>query len=476
MKKRRFVSVLLSTLIIISAFGGVTISAYDNDNLNKTENRIIDTPVETVVGETTNEKGETSAVTYKGGIYDGPYRGDKVRYYFAMPKEWRTFTNAKACAYWWDGTDKCSNWQHSYQMKSTSIEKPDGTKVYYIDVATDVRNIVFSNGIDVGTNDGESVSLNWGKSYQTDNISLEGYAPNESKVFPDGIDNFDNLVYVIDTDNTIINDKNGSVIYGGEWYYLHSNGNWDDKAGSKYKLDEIGVKLNKNSIKLNLTDKNTYSLKADIKNKRFDTKVKWTSSDEKVAKVDENGVVTAVGYGSATISVSAHNPGESFIKSDKCQVTVTKSAEKKTTVTLGKSSATLYVKGTTNIKATVKNGSGKTTYKSSNSSVAKVDSKGKVIALKAGKAQITVTNNKVSKTFTVTVKNPKLNKTTLALKVKNSFTIKITGKIGKATFTTSNKKIATVNSSGKVIAKKKGKAVITVKSNGIVMKCNVTVK
>jgi uncharacterized protein YjdB len=148
----------------------------------------------------------------------------------------------------------------------------------------------------------------------------------------------------------------------------------------------------------------------------------------------------------------------------------------KTTIKLSKTSAKIYVKGKTTIKATVKNGKGKTTYKSSNTKVAKVSSKGVVTALKKGTAKITVTNNGVKKTFKVTVKNPKLNATKKTLKVKKSFTLKITGKVGKATFTSSNKKVATVNSKGKITAKKKGTAYITVKTNGIKLKCKVTVK
>jgi uncharacterized protein YjdB len=124
----------------------------------------------------------------------------------------------------------------------------------------------------------------------------------------------------------------------------------------------------------------------------------------------------------------------------------------------------------------VKNGQGKTTFKSSNTKVAKVNAKGVVTALKKGTAKITVTNNGVKKTFKVTVKNPKLNATKKTLKVKKNFTLKITGKIGKATFTSSNKKVATVNSKGKITAKKKGTATVTVKTNGIKLKCKITVK
>ena len=145
-------------------------------------------------------------------------------------------------------------------------------------------------------------------------------------------------------------------------------------------------------------------------------------------------------------------------------------------LTLSKYSASLYVKGTATIKPVLKNISGTTTYSSSNSKIAKVSSSGKVTAVKKGTATITVKNGYLSQTFKVTVKNPKLNATSKKLKTGKTFKLKITGKIGKATFKSSNKKIAAVTTAGKIKAKKKGKATITVKTNGITLKCKVTVK
>lgn len=152
----------------------------------------------------------------------------------------------------------------------------------------------------------------------------------------------------------------------------------------------------------------------------------------------------------------------------------------KTTLTLSRYSGSIYVKGTAIFRPTVKNGKGVTTYKSNNTRVAKVDSGGKLTALKAGTAKITITNNKVSKVFTVKVLNPKLNKTSVSISRGKSYTLKITGKIGKAKFYTSNKKIATVNSKGKIKVNKKAKkgkiVIIKVKTNGITLKCKVKVK
>lgn len=76
----------------------------------------------------------------------------------------------------------------------------------------------------------------------------------------------------------------------------------------------------------------------------------------------------------------------------------------------------------------------------------------------------------------------KLNYTKRILAKGKSFTLKATlsksGTYGRnLTYTSSNKKIATVNSKGKVVAKKKGVAYITVKTgNLLTMKCKVTVK
>ncbi len=137
----------------------------------------------------------------------------------------------------------------------------------------------------------------------------------------------------------------------------------------------------------------------------------------------------------------------------------------------------LYVKQTKTITPSFKNSyDHKVTYTSSNTKVAKINSKGKITALRNGKTTITVSNSETKTSFTLTVKNPKLNKNTVSLKKCKSFVLKVTGKVGKATFKTSNKKIAVVSKGGKITAKKSGKATITVKSNGVTLRCKVTVK
>jgi hypothetical protein len=70
---------------------------------------------------------------------------------------------------------------------------------------------------------------------------------------------------------------------------------------------------------------------------------------------------------------------------------------------------------------------------------------------------------------------PTLNKTSLTIKKGTKYTLVIRGKVGTATFTSSNKTIATVNNNGVVTGKKKGTATITATNRGIKMTCKVTV-
>ncbi|MCH5304594.1 MAG: DUF4430 domain-containing protein [Ruminococcus sp.] len=158
-------------------------------------------------------------------------------------------------------------------------------------------------------------------------------------------------------------------------------------------------------------------------------------------------------------------------------ITTEPSSVAKTTVTATVAKTEIYVNQTTTVKANVTNPKGKTSFISNKKSVATVDSNGKIKANKKGKATISVKNNGVTAKVTITVKNPKLNKKSIKLKKGQTFKIKITGKSGKQTYTSSNKKVAKVSKSGKVKANKKGTAVITVKTNkSIKLKLKVKVK
>ena len=133
------------------------------------------------------------------------------------------------------------------------------------------------------------------------------------------------------------------------------------------------------------------------------------------------------------------------------------------------------VVGSKNSKDGIK--SGELKYKSSNTSIATVNAKGVVTVKKKGKCKITVTSiydSQVKGTLSLTVSKGK-QKAKITLKEKKASivvgkttTIKVKSFKGisnkNLTFSSSDKKIATVSSKGKVTGKKAGTATITVTS------------
>lgn len=77
---------------------------------------------------------------------------------------------------------------------------------------------------------------------------------------------------------------------------------------------------------------------------------------------------------------------------------------------------------------------------------------------------------------TVNAANIKLNKKSKSIYKGDTYTLKVTGTSKKVTWTSSNKKIATVNSKGKVTAKQKGNVTITAKVGKRKLNCKVKVK
>ena len=118
----------------------------------------------------------------------------------------------------------------------------------------------------------------------------------------------------------------------------------------------------------------------------------------------------------------------------------------------------------------------KAKWVSGNTSIATVNSKGVVKAKKPGYVTIRATvGNKVANAG-VLVNKPKLNKYVVTLNKGETFTLKLTGATIKK-WSSSNSKVASVSSTGKVKALAKGNTTITcVNSSGYSRTCKIIVK
>ena len=239
------------------------------------------------------------------------------------------------------------------------------------------------------------------------------------------------------------------------------------------------IKLNKSIINLSKKGK-TAKLKATVlPNNAYNKSVTWKSNNTKVVTVDRNGKIKATTNKGTTYVNAIAKDGRKI--RTRILVVVGKKVKK---ITLNKSSVTLN-RGAKNrtfqLKKAIKNKNA--TYKgvswySSNKNVATVNSNGKVTIKHRGKVVITVKakdgSNKSAKCkFTVKQLVTKLsynNKKQVKELYKNK-TIKFAVTVVPSnannkglTYSSSNKKVATVNSKGVVKGIKAGTVTITAKA------------
>ena len=261
-------------------------------------------------------------------------------------------------------------------------------------------------------------------------------------------------------------------------------GNFTADCSVTVVMPVASVSLNKNELTIEKGKSETLTATVSPSD-ATDKTVTWQSSNNAIATVDQNGRVTAVNAGSAVITVTTKDGS----KTATCNVTVVIPV---TSVSLNKTELTIEKGKSETLTATVSpsDATDKTvSWKSSNTSVVTVDQNGRVTAVGAGSAVITVTTKDGSKTATcnVTVVIPvtsvSLNKTELTIEKGKSETLTATVNPSDATnkavtWQSSNTAVATVDQNGKVTAKELGNVTITVttKDGSKTATCSVTVK
>ena len=253
-----------------------------------------------------------------------------------------------------------------------------------------------------------------------------------------------------------------------------------DYKAESISLDKTNITLNNNKpVKLNEKVLPEYT-----NNK----KVNWKSSDEKIARVDGNGNVTAVENGTCKITATTTDGTN---KTASCDVKVDIKAESIGFSLTSYKITDLAQTPSFTAKILPENTANKNvTWKSSDTSIATVSSSGVIKAVSNGTCKITATTKdgtnlsaSVDIIVDIKAKSVALNKTSMQITSQNSInklvaTVTPSQASQKVAWSSSNGKIATVDSKGRVKAVSNGKCKIiatTTDGTNRTASCDVTV-
>ena len=236
------------------------------------------------------------------------------------------------------------------------------------------------------------------------------------------------------------------------------------KAQARCRIIVKKTRIDVNVKNISMDNGSTFQLKAAASTGHGLT---YKSSKKSVAAVDEKGLITAKKPGEANITISVDGVSEI------CKVKV-----RETKVRLDRTKATLYRKGEITLSVST-NSKTEPKWKSNKSSVATVDNKGNVTAVKHGTATITVTVDGIRSTCEIMVKQPKVSFEQSELSLKQGEKICLKAKVSSGNepmYSSSNTTVATVDEEGNIYACGRGKAYIYANEDGIKAKVIIHVK
>ena len=217
--------------------------------------------------------GVSAAVDKDGRYVPSESVKETNRVYFLMPESWKNekYKAVEAGAYWWNGSDPCGSvdgtsvgpaWP-GYKMQVADAD----ANLFYIDLPSDVPVIIFNNFLNGGErkkDDAGNVSYEFGEEQfkaarQTVDTTCQYYSEGDDDYYDNMLDgtfwekaqeavegndktflgnfqknffmeteydlgismNFDNMVFIIDPNNTSVNEVSGKESYGGEFYFFY---------------------------------------------------------------------------------------------------------------------------------------------------------------------------------------------------------------------------------------------------------------
>lgn len=208
----------------------------------------------------------------------------------------------------------------SHNNLSGSIPEEIGMLAFLTSINLSFNNISGSIPATVG-------DLNELVSFNVSNNNLTGGIP---ATFA----NLDNLEYLDVSGNELTEPVPVEVQNSKMWENIGDTIDLTQKDGTEIPLEPttpddptVVVTLDKTTLEMEISG--VEQLTATVINGSDDTIVTWSSSDENVVKVDENGLVEAVGSGEAVVTATADNV------SAQCKVTVSGSVASGNTTDFG---------------------------------------------------------------------------------------------------------------------------------------------
>lgn len=145
-------------------------------------------------------------------------------YYGEYPPNWYNIYNEVPSVYWW-GTGQVD----PEEWYGFTLENGDSDNVFYGDVPVDAAFVIFNNSIKGGM-EYDDPSNDFGMT--TLDVYCEFYGEGENETYPDGVDSFENMIFVVDPDSNEETELYNRYTADGEWYYYYGNG--------CYGIDENG--------------------------------------------------------------------------------------------------------------------------------------------------------------------------------------------------------------------------------------------
>lgn len=201
--------------------------------------------------------------------------------------------------------------------------------------------------------------------------------------------------------------------------------------------------------------------------------VTWTSSNESIATVDEDGEVFALSSGKVKITATSQDGND--IKGI-CWVYVTPGVNI-SSLRINSKDIYMLTGRSRKLSVIVRPAVNTDSYQwySSDTGIVTVDDNGVITTVGPGTADVYVISDAAGVESTCTVHSLAISRANITLEQYDSYTLDVIGTTDSITWRSSNPRVCTVSSSGEVIGRKAGTATVTAVVNGKTLSCVVRV-